>query len=497
MEDELRRFLRERVCTIQDTAVLRVFSSYVLKYDACCSAFYIKEDLEDFRGLVQFMRNIISAPGRKNPGRIFLTHHRVARQKTPRISSFREESEGHTYAVCQKRLKDLPRGKIEKIHLPSGIDTKRVLAFCRDFSDRVRLLDPKGIVYSIGFIKKVINQLENASQRLAALNQISLEGISSERKEAISKEKNDCKVTLMEKYSFPAKLQLELAVYEMTGNYYQDLLRNIRENLYLKGLLAQAGSENVSLDSAYFFKILEYIFSLDPVVKEGEILSEQESAFLKMSASIQSCDVGKKEELESYYYNLPKRYQYDTPFGPIGEESAQAYVEQVLQRVMHGLLSNSIELMLSMADLEDAPENRERISREIVHQSLYLKNRLCHHIGLRHTITWDLQANCVEEGILCKDLSQLLSIFYRYFTPKVLIEEMAKDFNRLPKELSGKVYQSLYRLQDLPPMDRDILYEKEVARTASYWDLESGELRLTEAGACEVLVRAGYLQRIL
>lgn len=104
------------------------------------------------------------------------------------------------------------------------------------------------------------------------------------------------------------------------------------------------------------------------------------------------------------------------------------------------------------------------------HQAIYLKNLIGHLVGVSQAVTFDRHTGVLYDNLINKSREEVLSIFFKYVSPKVLVNEVLRTF----KEPSNETNEAL---KSFLPEDK-------------YWD-ENGALN--KLGALELLVTLNYV----
>ncbi len=257
----------------------------------------------------------------------------------------------------------------------------------------------------------------------------------------------------------------------LKANFSQPFLINL---LKIKG----EKKEEVPPVNALFFAIMHYLSKLSDVVEPEKLLSPREEALLKMSASIQNCSVGQSEGISLAYEYLPVEYRYGADVAEgnaTPEKKATAYLDTLVQSQLENLLSDDNSMMKEMVGTVGPVD-------QLAHQSRYLKNLIGPSIGLQHRLTFDPYTFTLFDPLIQRDLPQTLEIFYRHFTPELLVKALLQNVNRTLEEdtkESRALYNNLY----------------EWLGDSEGWELSDKDKPiLTEVGAMNLLIKADYLK---
>ncbi|MCX6988962.1 MAG: hypothetical protein NTZ52_05630 [Chlamydiae bacterium] len=211
------------------------------------------------------------------------------------------------------------------------------------------------------------------------------------------------------------------------GNYadFDTLCTNLQDPFF-SSLLTLPLTEEVPFQQAYAFAVLAHILALsnDPI-GEG-ILSPQEEALLTFSSSLLACRTGKSEGLVLFYNALDPRYRYSTATAlEAAIDTMQHYMREQVQSQMRNLFSNDNAMMRQM--------NENQPVQQLSHQSNYIKNFLGIHLGLDHTLNFDVYTIWTLTGaFIRKNLPELADVFFRHFTVEDLILKLQEYYRTRP-----------------------------------------------------------------
>jgi hypothetical protein len=242
---------------------------------------------------------------------------------------------------------------------------------------------------------------------------------------------------------------------------------------YIYSLLDIDEKEMVPKTKVLFGAIARFIVKHPDTLRQGELLSDREEAFFKMSASIQNCPAGKAEGLILAYNQLDARDKLTF----LQQDQATELSSKVKARCID-LLHKKMEELIS----SDGPMMREMIGidgeiLQLSHQSLYVKNKISHFVGLNHQMQFDLHTHVLYQSLVDRQEKDLIQIFTKYATVAFFAKELMLDF-----KVNNKT-DPLY-----------VGYTDLVAGSVSsgkMWDVSSEDfdVGLTEAGALAIIER--------
>ncbi|MBM3207155.1 MAG: hypothetical protein FJZ57_00910 [Chlamydiae bacterium] len=217
-----------------------------------------------------------------------------------------------------------------------------------------------------------------------------------------------------------SKKEIMDCVEQVCGSPIDELCSNIKDPFFLR-LLDEVTGNDLPLVNAYFMSILSFIFDQSNEI-DAAPLSDRELTFLKISASIRNCSVGKSESIVLVYNQLEDRYKFIT-----SEEKAELPLVVVLKLKIWNLVQDRMNiLMSSQSDMMKEMTGETQQIQQLPHQSLYVKNILSSHIGFHHDLKFDPHTYMLYEGLIEKNLEELLDIFYKHFLIKDLILDLQK-----------------------------------------------------------------------
>lgn len=270
---------------------------------------------------------------------------------------------------------------------------------------------------------------------------------------------------------------------EMTGFSFNELCENFAQDEYLLSLVdTTLDAESISLQAAFFRAIIYYVACQSTERKKRRLFSPQEEALLKMSASIQSCNVGKYEGIVNAYNCLENRYKYQVTASR--EEipsvvAAKRFVREVVHNKISNLLSTDNPMMRELTG-SDAPIS------QLSHQSLYVKNLIAFRIGVQHALQFDLHSHCLSNLLLNRTLVEVLTILFRHVTVGSLIAELRSAIERAPNK--AELYGDF----------NDLLEHTAKDRLDQIWNVDECKYTysLSESGALQILLATNFIRTI-
>ena len=273
------------------------------------------------------------------------------------------------------------------------------------------------------------------------------------------------------------------------------------DSTFLEGLLSE-DRDPVPFLEAQFTSIVHFILDRPSDIEEGKLLSPQEEAFIKMSTGIMFCPGGKAEGITKTYFVLPQEYKHSQLSNIVpGKMSSKMdsiirgtlLVQTALEQQLSNQFSEGGDIMKELTG-EDQP-------RQGVHQRLYLENSIAHIVGLPHSLKFDLHTRMLFDELVKRPVPELLSAFYKHFTPEYCVDKLMTAINEALKEalkeapkeepkeeLKQEEHKTLHGdLCALLPKDRD----------AEFWDVDEDTyaFSMNKKGAMELLLALGYLQK--
>ena len=259
------------------------------------------------------------------------------------------------------------------------------------------------------------------------------------------------------------------------------LCTNLKDGFFAE-LFSSALPDEVPIQRAYPFAIVGYILAQSNNPPEAGRLSEQEYVLLAFSSSVQNCSKGKLEGLIGFYNLLDKPSQY--AIGPAEAEPIKQLavdIEYQIRRLMGEDFSGHNHMMREMTSTA-----ADRDVSQLAHQSIYLKNMLGVHLGLRDAVEFDVYSECISSTLSEKNLNKLAEIFFRHFTVDRVIEKVKQYYAAQVKE-GGAPDMALYNASnDWLQLEGDKLTDA--------WDIEVVPIVPTTIGAIGILHKLGILE---
>lgn len=252
---------------------------------------------------------------------------------------------------------------------------------------------------------------------------------------------------------------------------------------------------------------LETIQILDENDKPVSLqISPLEQALLMASGSIQGCRAGQGEGLAIYYASLPpqdKTARLEIIQVPAEDETARLKII-LYQKVQIKL--ESIFTSLNMFQ-ELTGINREALSKQLSHQSLFLKNLIGHRVGLDHEFEFDVYGGHVlpvlqnlirtdSSEVLFRNVIQALHIFYRYFPVEFLINSLQEYFNLLQSNANQPHLSKEQQENRREEVAKFMAQLRKYADETDFIEDETFNYKLTDLGAAKVWEGIGYLVRL-
>ena len=217
-------------------------------------------------------------------------------------------------------------------------------------------------------------------------------------------------------------------IQDANGISFAALRSNFTEDDMIRSLVGVQGAagDPVPLSAARFFAIMKFISDQSDQIAPGEILSPREDVLLKISASIQNCAAGKADGInKAYTCLLPRAYRYEEQAQAEGTINSGSYLREAVQGELQAMLTVDNAMM---RELTEAPGPGE--IPQLSHQSLYLKNLIGRAIGIVHPLTFDDHSFTLFDPLVARSVDDTLSIFYKHFTPEVLIDALQRHVNQ-------------------------------------------------------------------
>lgn len=192
------------------------------------------------------------------------------------------------------------------------------------------------------------------------------------------------------------------------------------EKPLIQNLLAAKHTLCPVIDSAayFLFNILQFIYSKEFRLKEGEVLTEREDCLLKVSCSINECSTGQRDGIINYYNRLPVEFRSNVARVHRGSEAkVNEVIDQTMQIVMNDVLADPNIL------LEVEPSASGHFAP---HRTLFLKNRLFKQVGYRHKLMFDLHSQIIHDALLETSLCTLMEVFFKHLKVGTVIAQLRR-----------------------------------------------------------------------
>jgi len=101
-------------------------------------------------------------------------------------------------------------------------------------------------------------------------------------------------------------------------------------------------------------------------------------------------------------------------------------IGQKIQKLIEFQFSGTNDLMKELTGLD--------VIEQVAHQSIYLKNLIGHLVGVSQTITFDRHTSALCDGLAARNRDDVLSVFFKYMTPKVMVNKITMILKEAPVE---------------------------------------------------------------
>lgn len=230
----------------------------------------------------------------------------------------------------------------------------------------------------------------------------------------------------------------------------------------------------VPINYAQLNAILHKIFNLSD---DGSPLSEKEDLLIKFAESVKNCPGGKFEGVSLYYTNGLESKDKFTIEIPNEPDPSRAKAKSILAEQYQNALIETfngpnplMQELTGVADVEQAS-----------HQSIYLKNMIAHIVGLQHNLHFDLHTAVLYDKLLERPREELLEIFFKHFSPQVLVDHVHTWMNQDTETPGRKNWDKVFQL--VVPADEDAIWNEETMLPTT----------VNKSYARKVLEAAGYL----
>lgn len=187
-------------------------------------------------------------------------------------------------------------------------------------------------------------------------------------------------------------LEKRIAQQDETQRYIQkhyganliDLKAHLLQLPLIRCLLRITCDPEAKVEHAHvqLFAILQALLSCTNEVHPGALLSEREEFLLSFSKQLRKCIYGQRDGLHIIYNSLVYKKMCTATL------SFDSDFEGEYITAIHEHIQTQMNLALTSAALIKQLSG-EYTSAQVAHQTLYLKNRFCSHLGLKHTLCFD------------------------------------------------------------------------------------------------------------
>lgn len=270
------------------------------------------------------------------------------------------------------------------------------------------------------------------------------------------------------------KEKIKHYIMEAIGYKFEDLKMAFLTNPLIKQLV-KISSSSVSSLQYQFYSILKAIFDSNNECQPGELLSMREDMLLKISVTIQACETGTRNGIETCFDLLPEKYK--TRIAEKHHAPADQLIDDAIQRTFNELFTYIIPAKIS----KDVSQSS--------HTTLYLKNRLFRQLGIRHELVFDLYSKELPDELFTYSANALFSMTIENFQVEAVVKKIIKGsaelFNKKTKSFLSNV--------------TDLIGKAEGAISGENYpqyieiDENFAPIKLTKKGARAMLKGAGYL----
>ncbi len=224
--------------------------------------------------------------------------------------------------------------------------------------------------------------------------------------------------------------------------------------------------------------IVKYISAQSNQVQEGLLISPLVEMLFLNSSSIANCDEGKEKGIHKTYRLIPEEYRYELTLSPLDEsdESRRKRGFEYIDGFMQTVLINKIDddsLIKKMLNITKVGEG--------VHQSNYVGRMIANDIGLDMPLSYDRDTGVLYDDLIDKSHAEILQAFYDHLKPQEIVKLLKNDFHLSDnqKKLAG---------------DLSSIIDKTKKATMFDWNETFTKCELSDTGALDLLITAGYLQ---
>lgn len=272
-------------------------------------------------------------------------------------------------------------------------------------------------------------------------------------------------------------------IQDTTGFSFISHKNNLTRCPYLRSLFPLANETHISFHGSCYIAIVKHLIDLPDDISAGDLLSSREKRLLEISCWIRNCPARQSEAISLLYGSLPVSYQYT----PATQDSSEAlHVKSFLTNTIHKVFLEILSSDDSYLRKLTKVRSHEEIA-QLSHQSVFVKNCLAPHIGLQHTLSFDLSTETLYPALQEQSLSSMLSLFYKHVSLSMLTSPLLEAVNTTNVEEHEEWYRRCIKVLD--PIDAEELDK--------VWDLSDDDstFSLTQYGALEILRKAGFLSK--
>ncbi len=252
---------------------------------------------------------------------------------------------------------------------------------------------------------------------------------------------------------------------------------------YLRSLFPSSDEPHISFHGAYYVAIIKHLLDLSDDISGEDLLSPREKRLLEISCWIRNCPARRAEALSLLYGSLPIAYQY-TPATQDSPEvlHVKSFLTNTIQKVFLEILSSDDSYLRKLTKVKGNQE-----IAQLTHQSVFVKNCLASHIGLQHSLSFDLSTETLYPALLEQTLPSMLSLFYKHISLNMLTTPLLEAVNTTNVAEHDEWYRRCMKVLD--PIDAEELDK--------VWDLsdDGSTFSLTHYGAMELWRKAGFFSK--
>lgn len=185
-------------------------------------------------------------------------------------------------------------------------------------------------------------------------------------------------------------------------------------------------TQNISQGAFYLYAILRSIQDRDPIIRPSFPFSDREIALLNFAYAVSECTTGQMDGIVNYYNKLDSRYRFEKQVENSHANQLIDFINASIQSLMQTTFADE-QMIKTMTKKMSVPQAS--------HQSLYIKNRLYSHVGLKHDLTFDFHGELLLDELIDASLSELIKVFLIFFSPDKLISQLFEDFENASPDL--------------------------------------------------------------